>query len=59
MSHRSVTSGDDTVIIGCCNLVADDDRYLLVREGKPSARGRYNVPAGKPHDGETLVDALA
>lgn len=36
------------VIIGCCNLVEIDGRYLLVREGKPSARGRFNFPGGKP-----------
>jgi 8-oxo-dGTP diphosphatase len=47
------------VIIGCCNLIADDSRYLLVRESKYSARARYNLPAGKPEPGETLVEAAA
>lgn len=45
------------VIIGCCNLVEFDGAYLLVREGKPSARGRFNLPAGKPEVGETLIEA--
>jgi ADP-ribose pyrophosphatase YjhB (NUDIX family) len=45
------------VIIGCGNLVELDGSYLLVREGKPSARGRFNLPAGKPEVGETLVGA--
>jgi ADP-ribose pyrophosphatase YjhB (NUDIX family) len=45
------------VIIGCGNLVELDGSYLLVREGKPSARGRFNLPAGKPEVGETLVNA--
>ena len=45
------------VIIGCCNLVERDGSYLLVREGKPSARGRFNLPAGKPEIGETLIEA--
>ena len=46
-----------TVIIGCCNLVEREGSYLLVRESKPSARGRFNLPAGKPELGETLVEA--
>jgi ADP-ribose pyrophosphatase YjhB (NUDIX family) len=45
------------VIIGCCNLVELEGAYLLVREGKPSARGRFNLPAGKPEVGETLIEA--
>jgi 8-oxo-dGTP diphosphatase len=47
----------ETVIIGCCNLIVEDGRYLLVREAKESARRRYNLPAGKPEVGETLVEA--
>lgn len=45
------------VIIGCCNLVEREGSYLLVQEGKPSARARFNLPAGKPEVGETLVEA--
>lgn len=45
------------VIIGCCNLIVEDGRYLLVREAKESACRRYNLPAGKPEVGETLVEA--
>ena len=46
------------VIIGCCNLIIDgSDRCLLVQESKASARGRFNLPAGKPEIGETLVEA--
>ena len=45
------------VIVGCCNLVGDDSRYLLVKEAKPSARSRFNLPAGKPEIGETLPQA--
>ncbi|MBA2513562.1 MAG: NUDIX domain-containing protein [Solirubrobacterales bacterium] len=45
------------VIIGCCNLIARDGGYLLVRESKPSARSRFNLPAGKPEIGETLIEA--
>ena len=45
------------VIVGCCNLIAAGDSYLLVREAKESARRRYNFPAGKPELGETLIEA--
>jgi ADP-ribose pyrophosphatase YjhB (NUDIX family) len=45
------------VIIGCGNLVKREGSYLLVREGKASAGGRYNLPAGKPELGETLIEA--
>ena len=45
------------VIIGCCNLIVEDGAVLLVREAKPGARGRFNLPAGKPEVGETLMEA--
>ena len=47
----------ERVIVGCCNLIAEDGRYVLVKEAKASARGRYNLPAGKPEVGETFTDA--
>jgi ADP-ribose pyrophosphatase YjhB (NUDIX family) len=53
----TVPAGASGVIIGCCNLVERDGSYLLVREGKPSALGRFNLPAGKPEIGETLIEA--
>ena len=46
-------------IVGCCNLIEADGHYLLVRESKPSARGRFNFPAGKLEAGESLVAAAA
>lgn len=45
------------VIIGCGSVIADGGRYLLVQESKPAARSRFNLPAGKPEVGETLVEA--
>lgn len=45
------------VIIGCCNLISENGRYLFVRESKDSARSRYNLPAGKLEPGETLIEA--
>ena len=65
MVHRGVTDSStpsgslaDRVIVGCCNVISDDaGRYLLVRESKPSARSRFNLPAGKLEVGETLWEA--
>lgn len=45
------------VLVCACNLVVDGDSYLFVRESKPSARGRFNLPAGTLEVGETLVEA--
>jgi ADP-ribose pyrophosphatase YjhB (NUDIX family) len=45
------------LLVCACNLVAERDAYLLVRESKSSARSRYNLPAGKLEVGETLVEA--
>jgi 8-oxo-dGTP diphosphatase len=47
------------VVVGCGCVIAEDGRYLLVREGagKPAARGRFALPAGKLERGETLQEA--
>ena len=48
------------VIVGCGSVIPDGDgRYLLVREAKVEARGRYALPAGKLEAGETLAEAAA
>lgn len=45
------------MVVGCGCVVAEDGRYLLVREAKPQARGRFALPAGKLEPGETLQEA--
>lgn len=35
----------------------DEGQFLLVQEGKPSAYGLWNLPAGHVDPGETLFDA--
>jgi ADP-ribose pyrophosphatase YjhB (NUDIX family) len=45
------------VVIACSNVVFDGQGYLLVKESKPSSGHRYNLPAGRPELGETLVEA--
>jgi ADP-ribose pyrophosphatase YjhB (NUDIX family) len=47
-----------SVIVGCgCIVPGDGGRYLVVREAKESARGRYALPAGKLELGEKLAEA--
>jgi ADP-ribose pyrophosphatase YjhB (NUDIX family) len=49
-----------SVVIGCGSVIPDGDgRYLLVREAKAQARGRWALPAGKLEVGETLAQAAA
>ena len=38
----------------CANIILEDDRVSLVRESKPTALGRWSVPAGKLESGEIL-----
>jgi ADP-ribose pyrophosphatase YjhB (NUDIX family) len=45
------------VVVGCGCVIAEDGRYLLVREAKPAARGRFALPAGKLEPDETLQEA--
>jgi len=49
-----MTSGSQAPTIVCANVVLIDDALLLVREAKPSALGRWSLPAGKLEPGETL-----
>jgi len=43
------------VVVGC--LLKKDDKYLLVQENQPSARGLWNLPAGHVDKNEELEDA--
>lgn len=54
-----MASSDESgrVIVGCGSVIRNGDGYLLVQESKPVARSRFNLPAGKPEVGETLVEA--
>jgi 8-oxo-dGTP diphosphatase len=45
------------VVVGCGCVIAEDGRYLLVRETKAMAGGRFALPAGKLEPGETLQEA--
>lgn len=45
----------DHAIVGV--LVVDDDKYLLIEEGKPGREGLFNVPGGHVEAGETLIAA--
>jgi ADP-ribose pyrophosphatase YjhB (NUDIX family) len=48
-----------TTHVVCANLIIDDRGLLLVRESKPSALGRWSLPAGRLEPGESLADGAA
>jgi 8-oxo-dGTP diphosphatase len=43
------------VVVAC--LIRDEDKYLLVQEDQPSARGLWNLPAGHVDKDEELEHA--
>lgn len=56
MSEQSQLQAPQIV---CANLVLDQQGLLLVRESKPSAYGRWSLPAGRLEVGESLQDGAA
>jgi len=55
--RSSNPSANQAVLVACCNIIENDGSYLLVKESKPAARSRYNLPAGKAEVGESFMDA--
>ena len=50
----------DTTQVVCANVVLDEQgRLLLVRESKASALGRWSLPAGRLHVGESIRQGAA
>ena len=43
----------------CANIILDGTDLLMVRESKPSALGRWSLPAGRLEQGESLQEAAA
>lgn len=38
-------------------LLMQEGKFLIVQEGKESARGQWGLPGGRVHEGETFLDA--
>jgi 8-oxo-dGTP diphosphatase len=45
-------------IVGVGAIVFEEDRVLLVRRGKDPGLGKWSIPGGVAHLGETLVRAV-
>lgn len=52
-------NADPPVLVAAANLITSGSDILLVREAKPAARQRFNLPAGKVEAGETIPEAAA
>ncbi|MEZ5372867.1 MAG: NUDIX hydrolase [Microthrixaceae bacterium] len=48
-----------TTQVVCSNIVLNEQGLLLVREAKPSALGRWSLPAGRLETGESLREGAA
>src|SRR5512136_1972897 len=65
MTRRGRAPGDDAraypprPIVAVGVILLDGDRVLLVRRGRPPARGAWSVPGGAVEVGETLEEAAA
>lgn len=55
-----MTASSETAQVVCANVVFDEQgALLLVRESKAEALGRWSLPAGRVHVGESLRQAAA
>jgi len=53
-------TGEPKLYVGSGCVVSDrEGRYLLVRETKAIARGRWSLPAGRLEPDESIIDAAA
>jgi ADP-ribose pyrophosphatase YjhB (NUDIX family) len=41
----------------CAVAVLEKNRYLLVQEGEPKVRGKWNFPSGNAHFNENIIEA--
>jgi ADP-ribose pyrophosphatase YjhB (NUDIX family) len=48
----------DRPFIGVGAIVFEEDRVLLIRRGKDPGQGKWSIPGGVVHPGETLARAV-
>ena len=62
MTSESESNSDsreypDRPVVGVGVVVWREDRFLLVRRGKPPNQGQWSLPGGAQHLGETVFEA--
>lgn len=45
--------------IGIYGLIEKDDSILVIRKSRGPYKGLFDLPGGRPSDGEPLLDALS
>ena len=58
MHTEEATSGPDRRIRAVSAAIFHQDRFLMVRRGRPPGRGLYAFPGGRVEAGETLFEAV-
>ena len=56
-SHSDLRTYPDRPVVGVGAVVWRDDRFLLVRRGKPPNQGQWSLPGGAQQLGETVFEA--
>ena len=46
------------IVVVCSAVIQKGDSFLMVKEFKPSAAGKWGLPGGKVEEGESLYDTV-
>lgn len=46
------------IVVVCSAIIRRGDAFLMVKESKPSAAGKWGLPGGKLEEGESVIDGV-